>query len=415
MENVINLLQKRGFVKQCSGLVDLENLLAKEKIVYYVGFDPTADSLHVGSLVPIMAMAHLQKAGHKPICVIGGGTAMIGDPSGKTDMRKMLNREDVIKNGSKILDQIKKYLSLDNSNSIFVDNADWFLNLNYIDFLRDIGKFFKVNEMIKSEAYRQRLERQEGLSFIEFNYQILQAYDFLMLFDKYNCVLQMGGDDQWGNILAGVNLVRRMRNRSVCALTFPLLITARGNKMGKTEKGTIWLDAKKTAPYEFYQYWINVDDRDVVRFLNYFTLLSTEEILELSKLEGSDIRVAKEKLAYEVTKLAHGEAEAKKAKKSSSVIFSDEKRKEENSLPTTKIKLSELKSGITVVDMLCKTKLVDTKSEAKRLILQGGICVNGKKVITDSVMVNEEFLDNSIILIRRGKKQYHRVILEGEN
>lgn len=413
--NIFDLLQKRGFVKQCSNHFGLKNILAKEKIVYYVGFDPTADSLHVGSLVPIMAMAHLQRAGHTPICVIGGGTVMIGDPSGKTEMRKMLDEADISRNSSKILSQLKKYLNLNGVEGISVNNRGWLLTINYIEFLRDIGRHFKVNEMIRSEGYRQRLERQEGLSFIEFNYQLLQAYDFLVLFERNNCILQIGGDDQWGNILAGINLVKRVAGENVYALTFPLLTTARGNKMGKTEAGTIWLEASKTSPYEFYQYWINVDDRDVVRFLNYFTFLPSDEILELGKLKGSEIRQAKEKLAFEATKLTHGEIEAVRAKESSKEVFERGKSNHDQSLPTIKIKLSELKGGISIIDLLCKANVSVTKSEARRLISQGGICVNGKKIISLDTVIDEKFLDNFVILIRRGKKQYYRIITEGEN
>ena len=309
--------------------------MQKKNVVFYVGFDPTADSLHIGSLVPIMAMAHLQKAGNTPICIIGGGTAMIGDPSGKTKMRRTMNQSEIEENCSKIASQIKHYLT-PQKNLIFANNAEWLLNLKYIDFLRDIGRHFKVNEMIKSEAYKQRLDRQEGLSFIEFNYQLLQAYDFLVLFDKHNCRLQMGGDDQWGNTLAGVNLVRRMRNEYVYALTFPLLTTARGDKMGKTETGAIWLDADKTSPYEFYQYWINIDDNDVVRFLNYFTFVSKEEIAKIKELRGANLRSAKETLAYEATKLTHGENEAQKVRISSRAIF-ESKIGNLESMPTIKI------------------------------------------------------------------------------
>lgn len=269
--NALSMLKERGFVQQCSDEDMLFKTLADPGVVFYAGFDPTADSLHIGSLVPIMAMAHLQRAGHVPIGLIGGGTTLIGDPSGKTEMRKFLSREEIEQNGRGILSQLKRYLKLEGDKGMFVNNADWLVDLNYIQFLRDIGRYFKVNEMIRAEAYRQRLEREEGLSFIEFNYQLLQAYDYLVLHDRHACHLQIGGDDQWGNILAGKDLIRRMRNADVHALTFPLITTARGQKMGKTEAGAIWLDASKTSPYEFYQYWINVDDRDVGRFLALFT------------------------------------------------------------------------------------------------------------------------------------------------
>lgn len=409
--DVFNVLQERGFVRQCSDEDGLKNLFAKKQsVVFYVGFDPTSDSLHVGSLVPIMAMAHLQRAGNTPICIIGGGTAMIGDPSGKTKMRRVMSQSEIEENCSKIANQIKRYLT-PQKNLIFVNNAEWLLNLKYIDFLRDVGKYFKVNEMIKSEAYKQRLDRQEGLSFIEFNYQLLQAYDFLVLFDKHNCRLQMGGDDQWGNMLAGVNLVRRIRNEEVYALTFPLLTTASGDKMGKTETGAVWLDADKTSPFDFYQYWINVDDSDVVRFLNYFTFVSQDEIAKIEELKGVDLRRAKETLAYEATKLTHGENEAKKARVSSVAIF-ESKTGNLDSMPTIKIGQREINTGVSVIEVLCLTRLAATKSEARRLISQGGIYVNDKKINSIDFVVNADFVKNSSILIRRGKKQYYRILVE---
>ena len=409
--DVFDVLIERGFVKQCSDEAGLRNLFAKkENVVFYVGFDPTADSLHIGSLVPIMAMAHLQKAGNTPICIIGGGTAMIGDPSGKTKMRRTMNQSEIEENCSKIASQIKHYLT-PQKNLIFANNAEWLLNLKHIDFLRDIGRHFKVNEMIKSEAYKQRLDRQEGLSFIEFNYQLLQAYDFLVLFDKHNCRLQMGGDDQWGNMLAGVNLVRRMRNEDVYALTFPLLTTARGDKMGKTETGAIWLDADKTSPYEFYQYWINIDDNDVVRFLNYFTFVSKEEIAKIKELKGANLRSAKETLAYEATKLTHGENEAQKVRISSRAVF-ESKIGNLDSMPTIKISQKNIATGISVIDILCMVKLVATKSEARRLISQGGIYVNDQKVNSLDFVVGANLVKDSFILIRRGKKQYCRILVE---
>lgn len=409
--DIFNMLRERGFVRQCSGEDGLRNLFAKkQKVVFYIGFDPTSDSLHVGSLVPIMAMAHLQRSGNIPICIIGGGTAMIGDPSGKTKMRKVMSQSEIKENCSKIASQIKRYLA-PQKNIIFANNAEWLLNLKYIDFLRDIGRYFKVNEMIKAEAYKQRLDRQEGLSFIEFNYQLLQAYDFLVLFDKHNCRLQMGGDDQWGNMLAGVNLVRRMRNEDVYALTFPLLATASGNKMGKTETGAVWLDADKTSPFDFYQYWINVDDSDVVRFLNYFTFVSKDEIAKIEELKGADLRGAKETLAYEATKITHGENEAKKAKVSSIAIFKN-KTGNLDSMPTIKIGQRKIDTGVPIIEVLCLTRLAATKSEARRMISQGGIYVNDQKINSVDFTVSTELVKNSSILIRRGKKQYCRILVE---
>lgn len=409
--DIFDVLRERGFVRQCSDEDGLRNLFVKKQIIaFYVGFDPTADSLHIGSLVPIMAMAHLQKAGNIPICIIGGGTAMIGDPSGKTKMRRIMSPIEIEENCSKIANQIKRYLT-PQKNLIFANNTEWLLNLKYIDFLRDVGKHFKVNEMIKSEAYKQRLDRQEGLSFIEFNYQLLQAYDFLVLFDRHKCRLQMGGDDQWGNMLAGVNLVKRMRNEDVYALTFPLLTTACGDKMGKTETGAIWLDARKTSPFDFYQYWINVDDSDAVRFLNYFTFVSKEEIAKIKKLKGADLRSAKETLAYEATKLTHGESEAKKAMASSLAVF-ESKTGNFDSMPTIKISQSKINTGVPIIEVLCLTRLVATKSEARRLISQGGIYINDQKVHSLDFVVGANLVKNSSILIRRGKKQYYRILVE---
>lgn len=411
MKNVINILKERGFIKQCTNESELEKLITNGKIAYYAGFDPTADSLHIGSLVPIMAMAHLQKAGHIPIAIIGGGTAMVGDPSGKTEMRKMLKREEIEINGIKILNQLKRYLHLDGENGFFVDNAEWLLDLKYVEFLRDIGRYFKVNEMIRVEAYKQRLEREEGLSFIEFNYQLLQAYDFLVLFDRCKCVLQTGGDDQWGNILAGADLVRKLRNEYVHGLTFPLLTTARGQKMGKTEKGTIWLDTNKTSPYEFYQYWINTDDRDVIRFLLFFTFLSLDEVKKMEKLNNEELRIAKEILAFEVTKITHGEEEAKKVRSASRSVFV-KGGDDFSAMPTTKISRTRLNVGILVIDLFCESGLTATKAVARRLIEQGGAYINDEKIASVNMLISDKFLKNDSLILRYGKKKYHRIIAE---
>jgi len=409
--NKLDVLKERGFVKQCTDEEELEKLMSHSKITYYAGFDPTADSLHVGSLVPIMALSHLQQAGNIPIAIIGGGTTMIGDPSGKTEMRRIMTQDEIETNGVKILEQISRYVEFGDGAGIFLNNTEWLLDLKYIEFLRDIGRYFKVNEMIKNEAYRQRLEREEGLSFIEFNYQLLQAYDFLVLFDRYNCVLQVGGDDQWGNILAGIDLVRRTRQQTVYGLTFPLLTTARGQKMGKTESGTIWLDGNKTSPYEFYQYWINTDDRDVSKFLALFTFLSVNELNELNKLTGEDLRKAKKILAYEVTKLAHGETEAKKAQESSKVLFAKNSGGDLSAVPTTVMKRERFTNGVSVIDLFFETDLVHTKTAARRLIEQGGAYINnGKKVVIDMI-VTEEHLENNALLLRSGKKNYHRIVV----
>lgn len=413
MSNIFESLQERGFVQQCTNAEDVSQVLSGNPITYYVGFDPTADSLHAGSLVPIMAMAHLQRAGHKPIAIIGGGTTMIGDPTDKTEMRPMISLEQVEKNGTRILTQLQRYLNLDNSAGLFLNNAEWLLSLNYIEFLRDIGKHFRVNEMIRAEGYRQRLERELGLSFLEFNYQLLQAYDYLCLFQKYDCVLQLGGDDQWGNILAGVELVRRVEGERVHGLTFPLLTTAGGAKMGKTAGGAVWLDANKTSPYQFYQYWINIDDRDVERFLAYFTFLPMDEVHRLGSLEHDAIREAKAVLAYQATKLAHGKAEADKAQETSQAAFGGGGL-DLDAMPTTAIPTDNLNAGIPIMDLFHQVGLAASKSEARRLIQQGGAYINEKQYKAIDVIVDANMLEDDALLLRAGKKRYHRVVLEDD-
>lgn len=413
MSNVFETLQERGFVQQCTSEENISRLLSENQITYYVGFDPTADSLHAGSLVPIMAMAHLQRAGHKPIAIIGGGTTMIGDPTDKTEMRPMISAEQIEKNGVSILNQLQRYLDLDNTAGLFLNNAEWLLPLNYIEFLRDIGKHFRVNEMIKVEGYRQRLEREMGLSFLEFNYQLLQAYDYLFLFLKYDCVLQLGGDDQWGNILAGVELVRRVAGERVHGLTFPLLTTAGGAKMGKTAGGAVWLDVNRTSPYQFYQYWINIDDRDVERFLAYFTFLPMDEVRRLGSLEHDAIREAKTVLAYEATKLAHGKIEADKAQETSRAAFSGSGA-DLDAMPTTVIPTERLNTGIPIMDLFHEVGLTTSKSEARRLIQQGGAYINEKQYKAIDVVVDANLLEENALLLRAGKKRYHRVMLEDD-
>lgn len=402
-------LKNRGFVQQLSDEKEIEATLNKGGTTFYVGFDATADSLHVGHLLAIMAMAHLQKSGHKPIAIIGGGTTMIGDPSGKTEMRKILTHEEIDANGTKLLEQLKHYLDFSGDKALFVNNADWLMGLNYIEFLRDIGRYFRVNEMIKMEAYRLRLAREEGLSFLEFNYQLLQAYDYLQLFEKYNCRLQMGGDDQWGNILAGVDLIRKIKGENVYALTFPLLTTSSGGKMGKTENGAVWLDAEKTSPYEYYQYWINCDDKDVAKFLRIFTFLPLAEIEELCKEDGEKIRIAKEILAYETTKITHGQEEADKAREASKKLFSAGDISNLENVPSTHIDMAKLKS-MTIVDLFVESGLCSSKGEARKLIENSGAYVNDEVVGSDSIDITVMVRDGNIIL-RKGKKTYHRIVV----
>lgn len=408
--NVYDVLHERGFIQQVTDENELRQLLGSESVTCYIGFDPTADSLHAGSLMPIMAMAHMQRHGHHPIAVIGGGTAMVGDPSGKTEMRKMLLHETIQENGEKFKQQLARYLDFDGGKASFVNNADWLLDLKYIDFLRDIGKHFSVNRMLAVEAYKTRMET--GLSFLEFNYQLLQAYDFLMLFRSHHCMLQMGGDDQWGNIVAGIDLIRRMEGKRSFGMTFPLLTTASGKKMGKTEKGALWLDPSKTTPYEFYQYWINVDDRDVERFLAFFTFLPMEEVKSLGKLEGAEIRKAKEVLAYEATGITHGKEEADKARQGSRSVFQGGGAEAE-SVPTTKIPRSEIESGIGVLALFERVGLVNSRGEARRLIQQGGGYLNEERIEDIGLVVDITKVDNkNMMLLRAGKKKYHKVLID---
>ena len=425
MENVFDVLRARGFVQQVTHPDILRQRLGSERLTFYIGYDPTARSLHIGSLLTIMAMAHMQRAGHRPLVIVGGGTAMIGDPSGRTEMRQMLSQDTIAQNVQALRAQLQRYLSFEGDNgAIIINNADWLAELKYIDFLRDIGRHFSVNRMLTFEAYKQRLET--GLSFLEFNYQLLQAYDFLVLFQRYGCVLQIGGDDQWGNMVAGVELIRRVADGEAFVLTFPLLATASGQKMGKTAAGAIWLDAELTSPYEFYQFWINVDDRDVQRFLKYYTFLPLEEITRLSALQGAELRQAKEVLAFEVTQLTHGEDEARKARDVAHALFEGERSEggpsggqgqrvlagELVGVPETAIPQVRLAAGVAVVDLLVETGLAASKSAARRLIQQGGASLNGSRLAHLEAVVTSADLHDGALLLRAGKKHYHRVVVQ---
>jgi len=407
MSNVYDLLQERGFIQQVTHEEPLRELLGKEKVTFYIGFDPTADSLHVGHFLQVMVMAHMQRAGHRPIALVGGGTAMIGDPSGRTDMRKMLTMEDIEHNAEAFKKQLSRFLDFSEGKAIMVNNADWLLNLNYVNFLREIGVHFSVNRMLTAECFKSRMER--GLSFLEFNYMLMQGYDFLVLNQKYGCKLQLGGDDQWSNILAGADLIRRKEGREAYGMTFTLLTTSEGKKMGKTESGAVWLDPNKTSPYDFYQYWRNVDDRDVEKCLALLTFLPMEEVRRLGSLPGEKINEAKKILAFEVTKLVHGEEEAVKAQEAAEALFG--KSGDSNAIPSTTITTEVFQNNKRVVDILTLTGLTSSKGEGRRLIAGGGITINDVRVQdVDQELTLDDFKDGALML-RKGKKVYHKVIL----
>jgi tyrosyl-tRNA synthetase len=407
MHNVFDTLQTRGFIQQATHPDTLRQRLAQERVTFYIGFDPTADSLHIGNLVPIMAMVHLQRAGHRPIAIVGGGTAMVGDPSGKTEMRQVLSPERIAQNARSLEGQLRRFLAFEGDNgALMLNNADWLMDLRYIEFLRDIGRHFSVNRMLTYETYRQRL--QTGLSFLEFNYQLLQAYDFLMLYQRHGCVLQMGGDDQWGNLVAGIDLIRRVAQGEAYAMTFPLLTTASGQKMGKTASGAVWLDAARVSPYEFYQHWINVDDRDVERFLKIYTLLPLDDIRRLGALQGADIRRAKEALAFEATALSHGVEAARRAQEAARAMFGG--GGEASGIPETSIPHQRLEAGVAAIELFVETGLAASKSAARRLIQQGGARVNETRLDSIEARLTAADLHDGVLTLRAGKKRYHRVV-----
>jgi tyrosyl-tRNA synthetase len=408
MTNVFDELQVRGFVQQATHPEVLKGRLHTERLTFYVGFDPTANSLHIGHLLPIMAMVHMQRAGHRPIAILGGGTAMVGDPSGRTEMRQMLAQQTIADNAQRLQAQLQRYLTRTGDNGALVlNNAEWLAELRYIDFLRDIGRHFSVNRMLTFETYKQRLET--GLSFLEFNYQLLQAYDFLVLHERYGCVLQLGGDDQWGNMVAGADLIRRVHQQEAYAMTFPLLTTASGQKMGKTAAGAVWLDAEQLSPYEFYQFWINVDDRDVGRLLRLYTLLPLAEIARLQALQGAEVRQAKEVLAFEVTALTHGSEAAQTAQQTSRAMFQGTGAA--TGVPETTLPRQRLETGVSVVDLFVESGLAASKGAARRLIQQGGASLNGIRVGNAEVVVSSADVQDGALLLRAGKKRYHRVIV----
>ncbi len=406
---VFDDLKQRGFIAQLTNEEKIKDLLNNHKIKFYIGFDPTADSLHVGHFVQVMVMAHMQKAGHIPIALFGGGTGMIGDPSGKSDMRKMLITEEINRNIESFKKQMSALVNFDDGKAIMVNNADWLLNLNYIEFLREIGVHFSVNRMLAAECYKQRMER--GLTFFELNYMIMQSYDFMMLNKNYDCIMELGGDDQWSNIIGGVELTRRARQKEVYGMTFKLLTTSEGKKMGKTESGAVWLDPEKTTPYDFYQYWRNVDDNDVINCLKLLTFLPLEQIQEYEKLDGSKLNKAKEILAYEVTKLIHGSDEAEKVQKAAKALFGS--GNDSSAMPSTTLSKDVLDDGkISIISLLSLSKLVSSTSEARRLIQQGGIRIDEEKVNDISRNVTIAEFDKGYVMIKKGKKVFHKIILE---
>lgn len=425
MTNLLDTLHERGFIDQTTHEDELREYLATEKVTCYIGFDPTASSLHVGSLVPIMALAHMQRHGHRPIALVGGGTGLVGDPSGKTEMRKLLTEELVESNALGIKQQLSQYLDFSQDKALLLNNAEWLKPINYIEFLRDIGRYFSVNRMIKAESYKMRLDSDEGLNFLEFNYMVLQAYDFYILSKDQGCRLQMGGSDQWGNIVAGIDLIRRLTQTSAFGITFPLITTSSGAKMGKTAKGAVWLDPTRTSPYEYYQFWINTDDRDVARFLALFTFLPIDEIHQVEKLEGTDLNSAKSILAYEATVLAHGGSEARKAFESAVSLFGkrdipasilpssnipraiDESMRVE--IPCTVMDAATLSEGLPAFKLFHKTGLASSGGAARRLISQGGAYINDNRIESFDRPITAKDLQDGEIILRSGKKKYHKI------
>ena len=400
-------LVARGLIAQVTDEEEIRELVNSGKAVFYIGFDPTADSLHVGHFMALCLMKRLQMAGNKPIALIGGGTAMVGDPSGRTDMRQMMTPETIQHNVDCFKKQMSRFIDFSDDKALLVNNVDWLMDLNYVDVLRDVGAHFSVNRMLTAECYKQRMEK--GLSFLEFNYMIMQSYDFYALYKKYGCNMQFGGDDQWSNMLGGTELIRRKLGKDAYAMTINLLLNSEGKKMGKTQSGAVWLSAEKTSPYDFYQYWRNVDDSDVIKCLKMLTFLSLEEIAELEKLEGAEINKAKEVLAFELTKLVHGEEEATKAQNTARTVFAGGGK--DANMPSTDLTKEELGEGIQILDLLVKCGLTLSRGEGRRLITQNGISVDDVKVSDAFLEIKEDdFTDNELV-IKKGKKIHHKINL----
>jgi len=409
MTHVLDTLKERGFLAQMTFPEELYEQL-KEPTTFYVGFDPTADSLHIGHYIPIMAMAHMQKAGHKPIALMGGGTAMIGDPSGKTDMRKMMTVETIDQNVECIKKQMSRFLDFSEGQAIIVNNGDWLRNLNFIEFMRDIGSMFSVNTMLRADCYKARMESENGLSFLEFTYMLMQSYDFLELFNRYGCRLEMGGNDQWSNMLGGADLVRRKEQEKAFACTFQLLLTHDGRKMGKTEKGALWLDPAKTSPFDFYQYWRNIDDKDVEKCLGLLTFLPMDEVRRLGALEGSEINEAKKVLAYEVTKLVHGEEEARKAADAALALFAGGMNGAD--VPSFELTADMLAQDARVTTMLVLSGLCKSQSDARNQIKAGAVSLGDEKVTDFGTVVSADMIGEDGLMLKKGKKGFRRLILK---
>jgi tyrosyl-tRNA synthetase len=405
--SVYDVLQERGFLKQLSHEEEIKELLEKEKVTFYIGFDPTADSLHVGHFIALMLMSHMQKAGHRPICLLGGGTGMVGDPSGKDDMRKMLTPEFIAHNIACFKKQMSRFIDFTDDKAIMVNNADWLMDLNYIQLLREVGVHFSVNRMLAAECFKKRLEK--GMTFFEFNYMIMQGYDFWHLFKHHNCIMELGGDDQWSNMLAGVELIRRKEQKPAFCMTCKLLTTSDGRKMGKTEKGALWLDPEKTSPYDFYQYWRNVGDSDVENCLSLLTFLPMDEVRRLGALKDAEINTAKKVLAFEVTKLVHGEEEALKAQQAAEALFGGGGNME--NVPT--IEITEADKTAKIIDVLTAAKVFSSKREARQMVAQGGLYLQDTAVTDPEAFLSADMFDaEQSLLVRKGKKKYFRLVVK---
>ncbi len=407
MKNVFDVLKERGLIAQMTHEEEIKKLLDEKKITFYIGFDPTADSLHIGHFMQLVVMKHMQNAGHRPIILLGGGTTMVGDPTGKTDMRPMISRETIQHNADRFKEQMSKFIDFSDGKAIMVNNADWLLDLNYVEFLREVGVHFSVNRMLSAECFKTRMER--GLSFLEFNYMLMQSYDFYKLHKEYDCIMEFGGDDQWSNIIGGIELIRRKDSKDAYGMTFTLLTTSEGKKMGKTEKGALWLDPEKVSPYEFYQYWRNVDDKDVIRLLKLVTFVSMEEIAEYEKFEGQQLNTVKERLAYEVTKMVHGEEEAAKADNAAKAVFGA--GSDDSNMPTFELDAAQLDAGLNIVDLLSLSGLVPSKGEGRRLVQQGGVSIDGKKIDDIAFVVSKDLFADGKIVVKKGKKVFLKIVL----